>query len=217
MSSGSPIGRRIAPARFILFGLATLAAIPPAILWAGWRQGVMIGFDVGAALFLLSCIPLLRAADSALIRRQARENDANRPGLLAITGIVTAVVLVAVAAELGQRGGPAPAVAGLIVGTLALSWLFSNIVYALHYAHLFYSDGDSGGGGDRGGIDFPGTEEPDYSDFLYFAATLGMTFQTSDVEIRDRGVRRVVTVHALMAFAFNIGVLAFTINVLGGG
>jgi uncharacterized membrane protein len=28
-------------------------------------------------------------------------------------------------------------------------------------------------------------------------------------------MRRVVTVHCLAAFAFNIGVLAFTINVLG--
>ena len=30
-------------------------------------------------------------------------------------------------------------------------------------------------------------------------------------------MRKVVTVHCLAAFAFNIGVLAFTINVLGCG
>jgi hypothetical protein len=29
--------------------------------------------------------------------------------------------------------------------------------------------------------------------------------------------RRAVTVHCLAAFVFNLGVLAFTINVLGGG
>jgi len=44
-----------------------------------------------------------------------------------------------------------------------------------------------------------------------------MTFQTSDVEITSRSIRRTVTFHCLAAFVFNIGVLAFTINLLGGG
>ena len=34
--------------------------------------------------------------------------------------------------------------------------------------------------------------------------------------IHDAGIRRTVTFHCLAAFIFNIGVLAFTINVLGG-
>ena len=42
-----------------------------------------------------------------------------------------------------------------------------------------------------------------------------MTFQTSDVDISDAGIRRVVTMHCLAAFIFNIGMIAFTINVLG--
>ena len=42
-----------------------------------------------------------------------------------------------------------------------------------------------------------------------------MTFQTSDVEIRSRAMRRTATVHSLAAFVFNIGVLAFTVNILG--
>jgi uncharacterized membrane protein len=98
--------------------------------------------------------------------------------------------------------------------TLALSWLFSNTVYALHYAHLFYTDDASGK--DSGGIDVPKCDEPDYWDFLYFSFTLGMTFQTSDVEITSAPVRRTTIGHSLAAFVFNIGVLAFTINVLGG-
>lgn len=42
-----------------------------------------------------------------------------------------------------------------------------------------------------------------------------MTFQTLDVEICTRRMRQVVTYHALAAFVFNIGVLAFAINVVG--
>jgi uncharacterized membrane protein len=207
------MGHRIAPPRFLLFALATLIAVPLAAMWLGWRQGVMAGFDIGAILFFATSLPLLGTTDQEQIRSRARANDANRPELLALTGVVTVVVLVAVAAEVTQRGAPARAVVALIVSTLVISWLFSTLVYALHYAHLFYS---KDGAADRGGLDFPGTPDPDYTDFLYFAATLGMTFQTSDVEINDRSIRRVVTVHSLMAFVFNIGVLAFTINVLGG-
>lgn len=43
-----------------------------------------------------------------------------------------------------------------------------------------------------------------------------MTFQTSDVSVTTRDARRTVILHSLLAFAFNIGILAFTINVLGG-
>ncbi|WP_430983547.1 DUF1345 domain-containing protein, partial [Escherichia coli] len=78
----------------------------------------------------------------------------------------------------------------------------------------FYSDCD-GDGKDAGGLEIPNCAEPDYWDFLYFSFTLGMTFQTSDVEISSRHIRRVTLGHCLAAFVFNIGVLAFTINVLG--
>ena len=42
-----------------------------------------------------------------------------------------------------------------------------------------------------------------------------MTFQTSDTAVETRQLRRVVTFHSFAAFVFNIGVLAFSITVLG--
>jgi uncharacterized membrane protein len=132
--------------------------------------------------------------------------------LLAIVGIVMAVLLTAIAAE-AVGHNPQPLTKALIIGTLALAWLFSNVIYALHYAHLAYMMPKDG----CRGFDFPGTHEPDYWDFVYFAFTCGMAFATSDVQITNQHVRRVVTVHCLAAFGFNIGVLAFTINVLGSG
>ena len=106
----------------------------------------------------------------------------------------------------------------LIVATLILAWLFSNLVYTFHYAYLFYRSGDGTGRGgkDNGGLDFPQRKEPDYWDIGYFAFTLGMTFQTSDVQITDPRIRKVALFHSLAAFLFNLGILAFTINVLGG-
>ncbi|WP_294300088.1 DUF1345 domain-containing protein [uncultured Sphingomonas sp.] len=217
MSAHQPaIGNRIAPVRFLTFCGVALVAVPLAILRFDWSTGTMIGFDVAAAVFLGSILPLLRTADSAAIRASAARNDANRPMLLAITAATSLAILAAVTGELIVKGALPPIKIALVLATLALSWLFANTVYALHYAHMFYRRDDDGGG-DEGGLDFPGCKEPDYSDFLYFAFTLGMTFQTSDVSITDRSLRRTVTVHNLAAFVFNLGIVAFTINVLGGG
>jgi uncharacterized membrane protein len=113
-----------------------------------------------------------------------------------------------------QQGRPKTMEIVLIVGTLSVAWLFSSVIYALHYAHLFYT-GEKGK--DVRGIEFPKTDEPDYWDFLYFATCLSMTFQVSDMNITSRKVRRVVMFHCLAAFVFNLGIIAFTINVLGGG
>jgi uncharacterized membrane protein len=212
------LGRRIAPPRFIAFVLILVAGLPILQPLLGWRQGAMAAFDVAAMIFLVSLWPLLTTPHAKEMRIHAERNDANRAVLLAITGAVMLVVLVAVGSELIEKDAPKPLAIALIIVTLVLSWLFSNIVYALHYAHMFYSQeaGDEGCE-DTGGLDFPSTKEPNYWDFVYFSLTLGMTFQTSDVEMTTTPVRIVATFHCFAAFIFNLGVLAFTINTLGGG
>ena len=204
------IGERIAPPRFIAFALILVGAgvvlVPP----LGLTRGILAGFDLAAFLFLISLVPLLRQGQAARMRARAARNDANRAVLLVFCGVVLFVILVAVGGEL--RGRSSTVTIALVVTTLILAWLFSNIVYALHYAHLFYSAGEKG---DAGGLQFPDTAEPDYWDFLYFSVTLGITFQTSDVAIAARRMRRVVTGQCLAAFLFNLGVIAFTVNVLG--
>jgi len=208
------LGRRIAPPRFVAFVLVALAAAAWSVPALGWRLGVPLAFDAGAAVFLLSCLPLL-GASAAKMRAAAIRNDANRPALLLLSAALAIVVLAAIAAELGQRGSPKPGVIALVIATLLLSWGFANSVYTLHYAHMFYTRGEDGK--DVGGLSVPGTDEPDYRDFCYFAFTLGMTFQTSDVTLTSRAMRRVATGHCLIAFLFNLGVVAFSVNVLGSG
>jgi len=211
------IGNRLAPAKFIAF-MVLLVLAAPAAAWAlhhytsdPWREaaakGFLVAFDFAATLFLLASLHLLRVYDQATVKQHAAENDANRTMLLALTVIISLAVLVAVAVMIDAS--PGWKTKGLIVGTLLVAWLFGNTIFALHYAHLVAKRGG-------GGIEFPGAEKPGYADFVYFSFTLGMTFQTSDVNISDRGIRNVVTAHCLVAFVFNLGILAFTINVLGG-
>ncbi len=212
------VGNRIAPVRFLAF----LAFFPVAFLAyrhlipaANWKEAISMAFDFAAVCFLVSLIPLLRDSSAAAVRVHARDNDANRVLVLVITSILTLVIMAAIAGELtAAKAGQSHAMVKL-AGTLVLIWLFANSVYALHYAHEFYAPGGKDGAV-RGGLDFPGTASPTYSDFTYFAFTLGMTFQTSDVQITSPVVRRIALLQSFAAFVFNIGVIAFTINALGG-
>jgi uncharacterized membrane protein len=207
------IGNMIAPPRFLAFLLILIVGGPIAgFALHRWALGAMAGFDLAATVFLLSCVPLLGTHEARIIREHAEANDANRTFLLVLTGIVLLVMLIAIAAETVGHN-PQPLTKGLIIITLALAWLFSNMIYALHYAHLAYIRPQIG----CLGFEFPHTAEPVYWDFVYFSFACGMAFATSDVNITSTHVRKVVTLHCLAAFGFNIGALAFTINVLASG
>jgi len=97
--------------------------------------------------------------------------------------------------------------------TLTSSWLFTQTLFALHYAHDFYVARD----GHRPDVlQFPGTEHPQYSDFFYFACIIGTSAQTADVSFTDSSLRRVGLVHCVQVFFFNTVVLALAINIAAG-
>lgn len=180
-----------------------LAGMPPAL-------GVLLAFDIASVLFLGSTLHMISGSKTSSMRRRARKEDESYWGFLLSSAAVTVVALVALAMELhaGKSGGAVSIV--LAVCSLLLSWLFFNTIFALHYAHEFY--GDSGGKDD--GLDFPGTKQPDYWDFVYFAFVIGMTFQVSDVQISEREIRHVALVHAVIAFFFNVIIVALSVNVV---
>lgn len=212
MAKRITFGNRIAPWRFIAFLLLLATIGAAATMKLGFIRGSMIGFDVAAVAFLLSCIPLFRSSPDEL-RRAAAENDANRVLLVVISTVLAAIVLGVLTAMLAERQSLDWLENSLIVATLILAWTFGNAIFTLHYAHLFYSSEDAGR--DKGGLKFPNTKEPVLADFVYFSYTLGVAVQTSDVDTTERHIRNVVTVQCVVGFFFNLGVLALTINVLG--
>ena len=101
----------------------------------------------------------------------------------------------------------------LAVMTIASSWFFIHLMFAFNYAHDFYISKNKGF---DGGLQFPGTEHPDYFDFLYFSAIIGTSGQTADVSFSSQPMRRIGTVHCVLAYVFNTTVLALTINIASG-
>jgi uncharacterized membrane protein len=207
------LGQTVAPPRFLLFGMvfvAVTALVGPAA--TDLLIALLVGFDAAALVFLLT-IPSLLNDDTDTMRHTAQLNDANRVVLLAITVLISVVILFAIGTLIASKEILGWKELALIVGTLMLTWVFGNTVFALHYAHLYYlKDGE----GDRGGLDVPHVSFPDYWDFLYFSFTLGMTFQTSDITICAAHIRKVALGHSMAAFVFNVGVVAFVVNALGG-
>ena len=92
----------------------------------------------------------------------------------------------------------------LAAATVGLSWLVTQVVFTFHYAHEFYRPDDTA---EKlaGGLEFPHDSKPDYWDFFYFATSLGAASQTSDVAIRTKALRRLVTLHAVVVVLLQHG------------
>ncbi|HEY7790141.1 MAG TPA: DUF1345 domain-containing protein [Vicinamibacterales bacterium] len=175
-------------------------------------RAVLIAFDLAATVFLVSVAWMFEHTGPELMRRRARDEDGGHRGFLWSNVATSIVVLVALGLELHARGAGSLWQIVLAAGSLLLSWLFMNTMFALHYAHRFYAPHDRG----TLRLQFPGTSEPDYWDFIYFAFTIGMTFQVSDVQIADRRLRRLALIHGIIAFFFNVIIIALTVNVVAG-
>ena len=105
----------------------------------------------------------------------------------------------------------------LAATTVVSSWCLIHTVFAMHYAHGYYSDEDEGPDfSSAGGLEFPNEKDPDFLDFAYFSFVIGMTCQVSDVQVSSQGMRRLALVHGLLSFVFNTVILALSINLASG-
>ena len=199
--------------RFLAFLAMFVGVTLIASFWLRNEEATILGFDLGVIAFIALALPLWLDDDPLDARARAARDDGGRVLLIVSAMAVMAVILLALGRMIEGRNHLSAVDFAIVAGTLVLSWLFANLVYAFHYTHLYY---DQSGEGDAGGIIFPENTAPVFADFVYFAFTIGMTCQTADLNIASRAIRRVVTLQALFAFFFNLGVLALTINVLSG-
>jgi uncharacterized membrane protein len=180
----------------------------------------LIGWDGGIVLFLILTTIAMAKADQATIHRRAVQHDEGRNFILLLTiGAAIASVTV-IATELAGAKGEGTKLAlihiGFTLATIILSWAFVQMIFALHYAHGYYAPKRGTRTDAKGGLAFPGDEPPDYWDFLHFAIVIGVAAQTADIAIRSKEMRRVATVHSLVAFAFNTAILAMMVNLAAG-
>jgi uncharacterized membrane protein len=194
----------------IAVGIAALYATNATAWWLPTR--LLASWDVAVVCYLAWTFRVMGTASVDEIRRRAAIHDEGALIIPLLTGATAIVSLFAIVAEIGK----APSTLAweqLVFGmaTIALSWLFMHTIFALHYAHEYYGERRDA---QIGGLKFPGSQEPDYWDFLYFSFVVAMTSQVSDVQVTSKVIRRVVNIHGVLSFFFNLSILALTVNML---
>ncbi|HUO21847.1 MAG TPA: DUF1345 domain-containing protein [Caulobacteraceae bacterium] len=227
MSDSPPAAMRVT-GRPRLIGSLALGLI----VWIGlyltpndlrWSTRAIIGWDVAMLTFLALIFHMMAGCNIAKLQALAAKQDEAKGLILGLSICAAAAAVMAIGLEISlakdEHGLEKTMRVALAFLTLMMSWLFVHVIFALHYAHEYYAPDPTEGpeeDGLRGGLNFPGGEEPDYWDFFHFAVIIGVASQTADIEFTSRTQRRIGTLHGLVSFVFNTVVLALTINLLAG-
>lgn len=217
-ASATPQFVRIILARRRLFCCALLGLLAivllPHSLAAQSVTRMIIGWNIGAGTYLVLALWMMFRSSHERMRTRALQHDEGR--LVILGFVVTAAIasLAAIVCELAvakdMHGPLRYEHIALAATTLLSSWAFTQLMFALHYAHDYYAADLRGC---PGGLDFPGGHAPDYGDFLYFACVIGISGQTADISFTTRTMRRTGLVHCVLAFFFNATLLALMINI----
>jgi len=183
--------------------VVSLFTVPSAAILAGW--------DVAVVIYLAWVwIAVWRLDPGTTARLAKREDPSSAVAELVVLAAGTAM-LVAVGFALVRAGQATGGMKAMLVTlglvSVVLSWTLVHTVYALRYARTYYSE-------PVGGIEFNEAEPPTYTDFAYFAFTVGMTFQVADTNITSKAVRRITLHHALLSYLFGAVLLGLVINVV---
>ena len=116
--------------------------------------------------------------------------------LVAFVTIITAVL---------SRDDASRLVLGLAAGTVATCWMVITFSFALQYARRDI---------EQGGLKFPGSQEPVFSDYIYLAIGCSATFGTTDTTIVSSTMRRLVSVHSVLGLLLNTVVVAVLISII---
>lgn len=191
---------------------------------AGLVAGTLVGVSVTAALAPL--VSWCTAGAVALVwvwrtcwrqdadgtERLAEEESSSRltdDVIVAACLASIVAVVIAIVQSRAQSGDPA-SIALVILGVLGtmVAWALVNTVYALKYARMYYLDHPDGG------FDLKQDARPTYSDFAYFAFTIGMAYSGPEIEPIDTEVRRKALPHALLSYFFGTVLIAVAINLV---
>ena len=196
-------------ARFYIAAIAGALAYAVAVALK-FEMPPTVASDVFFLTYLLGFALAARGLGASALRKRAQVEDEGR--------LVVSVLIIAVIAyyswtifttlNASHRAGPVWLVLTLIGAPLG--WFVVHTNEALHYSNLYY--GRKGVTAKEPVLDFNEKIDPGIWEFLYFSFVIGMTAQTSDVEIRTTPMRRAVLVHSLISYFFTTVLIAVAVN-----
>jgi uncharacterized membrane protein len=160
------------------------------------------------AYICLSTLLLLRFTHEDLDRRANLEDEG-----VAVVFVIALAAISFNTFDIFHALNQAHLSEAVLVSALAgapLGWAMLHMIYAHHYANLFYYGPDLAA--EDTALNFPGTERPGPSDFVYFSFVVGMTAQVSDVAVQTSSMRRAVIFHSIVSFFYNTVLIAMAVN-----
>jgi len=202
--------------------LATALTIAVAALllqpeWISVHTRLLVSWDLGALAYLILAWVLIARADAGATRDHALSQD--QSGYVIFLFVVVAACASTVSIGFmvstlkGLASWPKAWHLALSIAALISAWLLIQTVFAFHYARRYYAVRHREPS-EAAELLFPGKREPDYLDFAYYSFVIGMTSQVSDVAVSSRRMRRLTLIHGVLAFIFNIAILALSINII---
>ena len=199
-----------------LVGVAALALSPRLEL----ESRILLGFDLALTTYIGSLVWRMAAADAASTRDDAATIEFSNWIVLLLAGFLSGLSLMGVGLMLHRSRSWSPLMTnfhlGLSLAAVFLTWGLLHIVFGIHYARMYYDPTPPPGEpADRPPLEFPDDLMPDFWDFMYFAFTLAICYQVSDISIRGRQLRRVVLAHVLLSFLNVTLILGFVVEIVG--
>ncbi|MFB2767805.1 DUF1345 domain-containing protein [Pelatocladus sp. BLCC-F211] len=202
----------------IMVGMAAFIIMPDFMhldiqILAAWISGVLC--------FLMLFVLMANSAtpQKTYYLAQGKEAQHSVTFLLVIITACTSIFAIGLMETNNQHVPTSALVLEVSLSLIAVlcSWCLTHTVFALHYATCYYRREQINQAEECAkGLDFPGEEEPNYWDFMYFSFTLGMTAQTSDVSITSLSMRQLVLGHGIVSFLFYMVILGSSVNVVSG-
>lgn len=194
-------------------GIAVANLIPAAVsTHVGTR--FLIAWNAATILYVVMAVVMMVRSSEHTMRRRAQLQDDGQLMILLLVAISAVASLVAIGGQLAvvkdMHGLIKTAHIALAGVTVISSWAFIQVMFALHYAHDYYAAMSHGR---PPGLEFPKDDRPEYGDFFHFAAVIGTSGQTADVAFVSKHMRRVGSIHCILAYLFNTTVLALLINI----
>ena len=195
----------------VLLGAAVGLLLPDG---GNWLRRALVGWNSGVWPYLASMLWVMTRADHHKVRRIAQKQDESARAVLFAVIVGAILSLYAIVSELARLDHIPPDQVALRYAFTALtvigSWLLVGVIFAFHYAHLYYCADPASGPP----LHFPDRElAPDYWDFLYFSFTIAVALQTADVAVTTRAMRKLVLAQSVLAFFFNLLILGLSVNI----
>jgi uncharacterized membrane protein len=189
--------------------LGVVVTVIALVAGAGWAVALTSGWGTAALVTAVLIWWRIRSMDGTETATHAQAEDYT--AALSDTLVLSASVasLIAIGAALIEARHETGVDKGLLISlavfVVAASWIAVHLVFTLRYGDAYYGDPE-------GGIEFNQDDRPNYRDFASFALTIGMTYKVSDTNLTNRGMRHLVTRHALLSYLFGAVIVALAIN-----